>query len=61
VSPLAAFHGFKRNTGWYAEFWLRTGERHPAEHHVITERLDPWCTDVDALGLREALLAEIAS
>jgi hypothetical protein len=58
---LAAFRAFGRNTRIYAEHWLRTGERHPAEHHVITERLDPWCAEVEAGGLRDAMLAEVAS
>jgi hypothetical protein len=58
---LAALRAFGRNTRIYAEHWLRMGERHPAEHFVITERLDPWCAEVETEGLRDALLAEVAS
>jgi hypothetical protein len=51
---------FKRNSKAYAEHWLQTGARHPAEHHIITRRLDPWRKAVEQAGLREELAGEVA-
>jgi hypothetical protein len=60
MSPREELQGFKINTRWYAELWLRRGEPHPAEHHIIRERLARWRQRVSAdPALRAELLEEI--
>jgi hypothetical protein len=61
LDPVAEFFAFRRNTRLYAEFWLRTGARHPDEHFRISKRLDPWVGRVEGAGpeVRAKLLAEI--
>jgi hypothetical protein len=50
------FQRFPRNTRLYAEYWLRTGTRHPSEHFVIATKLDSWTARVGT-ELHEELLA----
>jgi hypothetical protein len=65
LDPVAEFLNFKRNPRWYAEYWLRTGTRHPDEHFTITTKLDSWIERVTAAGrevvdkLRSLVLAEL--
>ena len=58
---MTEFRNFKRNPRFYAEFRLQTnGSPHPAEHFIITERLDKWWQRVMQAGedVLSVLLAE---
>lgn len=58
-SPREELLTFPRNTRFYAEQWLATGQPHPSEHWLINEKLSGWRKAIELAGLREEMAAEV--
>lgn len=60
ASPREALLAFPRNTRFYAEQWLISGQAHQSEHWLIGEKLAGWRKAVELAGLREEMAAKLA-